>query len=57
MKHYGFGVTDKDGNKETELVMDSYAANRFASVLNSIEGDWSDRGPFLAVELFYKDAD
>lgn len=54
-KPYGYGVVNKDGNAESEIVMSESGANLFQKAMAEHTGEWSARGPFRVVELFYED--
>jgi len=56
-KAYGYGIVDKDGNRETEYVSDEEWASNGTNALNSNNGGWSERGPFKTVALFYEDSE
>ena len=56
-KAYGYGIVDKDGNKESDVVMTESAADLFKGALTEHKGEWSTRGPFRVVELFYEDSE
>ncbi len=56
-KPYGFGIVDKDGNAESEIIMSESGANSFQKAMTEHTGEWSARGPFRVVELFYEDSE
>jgi hypothetical protein len=56
-KPYGYGIVDKDGNAESEIIMSESGANSFQKAMTEHTGEWSARGPFRVVELFYEDSE
>lgn len=56
-KPYGYGIVDKDGKAESEIVMSESSANLFQKAMTEHTGEWSARSPFRVVELFYEDSE
>lgn len=56
MKHYGWGIADKDGNHplNTPVEWTEENANTFVSFVNKLKNEYRN-GPYTVVELFIED--
>ena len=55
MKHYGWGIVDKDGNYESMRA--DLMEGTCQAIADYRNGELIDGHPFRAVQLFYKEAE